>query len=197
MSKQWKPGKKSVELPAAQGAAQGPARPSRIRREPKPAEKEVKPPSPQREAWGVVAGVVLFGAASAALAVGIGEVTSTRSAAAPAPALEFGHCYNHAGPNCVVDGDTAYIAGARVEIAGLDAPEIQGAACPREASRGIEAAVRLNDLLNRGKVTIAGIERQADGRLLRKVEVDGRDVGAAMVSAGVARDYGGGRTSWC
>jgi hypothetical protein len=29
------------------------------------------------------------------------------------------------------------------------------------------------------------------------VQVNGADVGAAMVSAGVAREYGNGRRAWC
>ena len=195
MSKQWKPGKKTVELPSAQGAA----RPSRIRREPVPlAQREVepKPESPEREIWRGVAGVALFGAACAALIVGFSDITSFRRDPGPPPA-EFGHCYNHSGPNCVLDGDTIYLAGAKVEIAGLDAPEIGAARCPAERTRGIEAAVKLLELLNRGKPTVTGTERDPDGQLLRKLEVDGRDIGAAMVSAGVAREIGGGRRSWC
>jgi micrococcal nuclease len=34
-------------------------------------------------------------------------------------------------------------------------------------------------------------------RLLRNVAVNGEDVGEAMIAAGVARDYGTGRRSWC
>ena len=54
-------------------------------------------------------------------------------------------------------------------------------------------------LLNSGVVTMSSIERDRDvyGRLLRNVAVNGADVGEAMVSAGVAREYGGGRRSWC
>ena len=95
------------------------------------------------------------------------------------------------------DGDTANIDGERLEIAGMDAPEVRGAACPDERSRGIDAAVRLRDLLNSGEVKLLATQRAHDGRMLTKVEVDGRDVGAAMVAAGVAREYGGGPRSWC
>ena len=199
VSKQWKPGKKTVELRPAQGAAQGAARPSRIRREPVPLahrEVEPKPDSPERDIRRGVAGVALFGIACAALTVGFSEITSRRSAPA-APPAEFGHCYNHSGPNCVIDGDTIYLAREKIEIAGLDAPEIGAARCPAERTRGIEAAVTLLELLNRGDVKIASIEPDADGQLVRKLEVDGRDVAAAMVSADVAREIGGGRRSWC
>ena len=46
---------------------------------------------------------------------------------------------------------------------------------------------------------MTNIDRNRDryGRLLRNVEVNGQDVGETMVSAGVAREYGSGRRSWC
>ena len=46
---------------------------------------------------------------------------------------------------------------------------------------------------------MTSIDRDRDiyGRLLRDVAVDGGDVGEAMINAGVARDYGSGRRSWC
>lgn len=187
MSKPWKPGRQAVEL-----------RPSRIRRDPvRLVESKVEPPSREREVWGTVAGVVLFALAGAALVVGFSDITNHRTAAATKPAAQFGHCYNHSGPNCVVDGETILIGGEKVEIAGIDVPEIGEPACPEEASRGVEAAVRLLELLNSGKVTMTGTERGADGYLRRKVEVDGKDVANAMVSSGVARVSGGGSRSWC
>ena len=188
MSKHWKPRRKTIEL-----------RPSRIRRDPAPLEKEVQPPSPKREAWATVAGVVLFAAACAALTVGISEATSNSESAAATPSdtARFGQCYNHPGPNCVLDGETVIVGGKTVEIAGMDVPEIGEAACPEEANRGIDAAVRLLELLNSGTVTIAGTQRDSDGHLRSRVAVDGRDVAQAMIRAGVAREYGSGRKTWC
>jgi endonuclease YncB( thermonuclease family) len=40
-------------------------------------------------------------------------------------------------------------------------------------------------------------DRDVYGRVLRDVAENGADVGEAMVSAGVAREYGSGRRSWC
>jgi endonuclease YncB( thermonuclease family) len=61
------------------------------------------------------------------------------------------------------------------------------------------ATERLHELLNSGTVTMTSIDRNRDvyGRLLRNVAVGGQDVGEAMISAGVAREYGGGRRPWC
>jgi endonuclease YncB( thermonuclease family) len=40
-------------------------------------------------------------------------------------------------------------------------------------------------------------DRDVYGRLLRNVRVNGRDVGEALISDGVARAYAGGRRPWC
>lgn len=122
-----------------------------------------------------------------------GSPVSQRSAAS------FGYCYTGGGANCVVDGDTFYMNGEKVRIAGVDAPETHPPRCDYEARLGEQATRMLQDLLNSGTVTMTSIERDRDvyGRLLRNVQVDGTDVGETMVSAGVAREYGSGRRPWC
>jgi endonuclease YncB( thermonuclease family) len=40
-------------------------------------------------------------------------------------------------------------------------------------------------------------DRDVYGRLLRNVQVNGRDVGETLISDGVARAYAGGRRPWC
>jgi micrococcal nuclease len=99
----------------------------------------------------------------------------------------------------VVDGDTFYVNGAKVRIAGIDAPETHPPRCAEEARLGNAATERLRALLNSGAVTMSAIDRDRDGygRLLRNVAVNGADVGEAMISAGVAREYGSGRQPWC
>jgi endonuclease YncB( thermonuclease family) len=111
----------------------------------------------------------------------------------------FGTCKWGGGTNCVVDGDTFYLNGEKVRIAGIDAPETHDYGCASELALGDEATEKLQALLNSGTVTMTSIDRDRDkyGRLLRNVAVDGADVGEAMVSAGVAREYGGGRRRWC
>ena len=84
-------------------------------------------------------------------------------------------------------------------LLGIDAPETHPPRCDYEARLGNEATEKLQALLNSGAVTMTSIDRDRDvyGRLLRNVAVNGADVGEAMVSAGVAREYGSGRRSWC
>ena len=95
--------------------------------------------------------------------------------------------------------DQFYLNGDKVRIAGIDAPETHDYGCQSELALGNQATERLHGLLNSGAVTMTGIDRNRDryGRLLRNVAVNGEDVGEAMVSAGVAREYGSGRRSWC
>jgi endonuclease YncB( thermonuclease family) len=111
----------------------------------------------------------------------------------------FGYCKWGGGVNCVVDGDTFYIGGAKVRIAGIDAPETHDYRCRSELELGERAARDLQALLNSGAVTMTPIDRDRDvyGRLLRNVSVDGRDVGEALIADGVARAYAGGRRPWC
>lgn len=113
--------------------------------------------------------------------------------------VPFGYCHRGGGTNCVVDGDTFRIGGEKVRIAGIDAPETHPPRCDHEAQLGDAATEKLRALLNSGAVTMTSIDRDRDvyGRLLRNVQVDGADVGEAMVNAGVAREWAGHREPWC
>jgi endonuclease YncB( thermonuclease family) len=111
----------------------------------------------------------------------------------------FSYCKWGGGTNCVVDGDTFYLNGAKVRIADIDAPETHDYRCRSELELGERAARQLQALLNSGAVTMTPIDRDRDvyGRLLRNVQVNGRDVGETLISDGVARAYAGGRRPWC
>jgi endonuclease YncB( thermonuclease family) len=130
------------------------------------------------------------------------DTTSVRLAAAGtsgAVRASFGYCKWGGGTNCVVDGDTFWIAGEKVRIAGIDAPETHPSRCDNEARLGNRATEQLHALLNSGAVSMTSIDRDRDryGRLLRNVAVNGQDIGEAMIAAGVAREYGRGRKPWC
>jgi endonuclease YncB( thermonuclease family) len=184
--------------PARQGVA---LRPSRIRREPlriEPLQKKAEPPSPERDIWFGVAGVVLFALIIACVTVGFSAITGHGDSAGAKPVNvdQFGRCDVGDQPNCVIDGETIQIAGKTVKIAGIEAPKIRSAGCAQEAERGGEAVEGLLAILNGGPVAAAGDVREPDGQVRTKVEVDGRDVGVAMINAGLARTYGSD-PSWC
>ena len=113
--------------------------------------------------------------------------------------MSFGTCKWGGGRNCVVDGDTLFVGGAKVRIANIDAPETHEYGCPAELALGERSANRLRALVNSGTVRLRAADRDVDvyGRRLRTVEVDGVDVGEVLVSEGLARPYHGGRKPWC
>lgn len=129
------------------------------------------------------------------------DAGSPRSGSAPNDAVRasFATCKSGGGYNCVVDGDTIYLSGQKIRIAGIDAPETHDYGCASELALGERAAARLHQLVNSGAISLSSIDRDEDkyGRKLRNVAVDGRDVGHVLVSEGLAREYGGGRRSWC
>ena len=111
----------------------------------------------------------------------------------------FHQCKWGGGTNCVVDGDTLYLEGQKIRLAGIDSPETHDYGCPEELALGDRATDRLQELLNGGAVTLSSIDRDEDvyGRKLPEVAVDGSDVGDTLISEGLARACGGGRRSWC
>jgi endonuclease YncB( thermonuclease family) len=111
----------------------------------------------------------------------------------------FGYCKWGGGTNCVVDGDTFYLAGQKIRIADIDAPETHDYRCPSELELGNRASDRLHTLLNSGAISMSGIGRDRDvyGRLLRNVAVNGQDVGETLIDEGLAHRYVSGKLPWC
>ena len=198
VSKHWNPGGKATALGGSR-IRREPARPSRIRREPIRLEKKEPVYSEEREIAVGVIGIVLMAAALAVVILGISIFTIVKSdpMAAAADAVKFGQCYNSDGSNCVLTGDTIYVDHQRVQIAGIEAPGINAAACRKERDRGIDAAVGLSGLLQSGEVTVNPIFRDEYGRAVSKVQVNGRDVADYMTSHSFVRAYTGEKQKWC
>lgn len=96
------------------------------------------------------------------------------------------------GPAVAVDGDTLDIAGTRIRLEGIDAPEMAQAckrasgedwACGREAQQVLTAIIR--------NKTIACDQRGTDKykRILGVCFADGEDINAFMVETGYARAF--------
>lgn len=120
----------------------------------------------------------------------------------PAPDMlsaDFSLCHTGGGVNCVVDGDTFWLAGEKYRIADIDTPETHPPRCEGEALLGRRATERLQALLNQGPFSLESGERETDryGRNLRIVTRDGQSIGAMLVSEGLARPWDGGRRPWC
>jgi endonuclease YncB( thermonuclease family) len=175
-------------------------KPSRIRRDPLPAQPRSRVRrSDQAETVAGVAGIVAIAAVVVAVIISIAWVTYSKlDPSAAAAAARFTQCYAADGPNCVVDGDTISVGKETVQIAALDTPQIANARCEGERTRGIEAAVRLVDFLNRGPVTLGAPVRDVGGRTVRKVMVKGQDVRDTMIEAGLGRRFNPeSHKGWC
>jgi len=120
-------------------------------------------------------------------------------ALAIAVTASFALCAASPRITCVVDGDTFWLAGEKVRIADINAPETHNAACAGEAARGELATLRLLALLNAGpfELEVGRRDRDRYGRLLRTVTRGGRSLGAQLVDEGLAEVWKGRRGDWC
>lgn len=86
----------------------------------------------------------------------------------------------------VVDGDTVAIAGYRWRLVGYDAPEVYSRSrTAGERSAGMQAALKLQDLIKSGKVQLEVTDMPDKwGRGRARLTVDGRDVADAMKAGG-------------
>lgn len=85
-------------------------------------------------------------------------------------------------PSRVVDGDTFDLAGQRIRLMGIDAPEMETAAGPL-------ARDALVTLLARGPITCRDTGERSYGRTVATCQdAVGEDLGGAMVAAGWATD---------
>lgn len=163
-----------------------------------------RPVKPKRGSlWGFVVPIAFVIVAVVLSIWGSGALnrSAARSTAAATTSrgLVFGLCSEGGLTNCVASGDSFYLGGKNVRIAGIEAPQLYGAACPREAALGRESAAHLRLLLNSGELEMSKIERDLDryGLLLRNVSIDGKHVGRTMAASGLARQIGDLTRSWC
>ncbi len=96
-----------------------------------------------------------------------------------------------AGPAKVVDGDTIGVAGQRIRLHGIDAPEGRQT-CRRAAVTwlcGIEAARALRQFIDSRRVTCR--ERDVDryGRIVAVCHAGGQDLNGRLVAEGMALAY--------
>lgn len=110
----------------------------------------------------------------------------------------FGVCAGEVRINCVVDGDTFWLAGTRIRIADINTPEVGSPGCAAEAALGRRATMRLREL-SAGPFELVSIDRDEDvyGRKLRIVMRDGRSIGDALVTDGLAHYWRGHQENWC
>ncbi|MES0828211.1 thermonuclease family protein [Ruegeria sp. SCP11] len=99
-----------------------------------------------------------------------------------------------------VDGDTIDHGDDRYRLVGFDAPETYRPQCRAEKALGLEAKARLTELVQSADQIELVIQPDLDShhRFLAVGRVAGQEVGAILISEGLARPYSGGRRrSWC
>lgn len=108
----------------------------------------------------------------------------------------------------VIDGDSLAVrvdlwpglqVATIVRLRGIDAPELAGR-CPEERRRAAAARDALAALVGDGTVSLAAVETDKyGGRVVADVaDAEGRPLAEALVDAGLARPYDGGRRDgWC
>lgn len=117
-------------------------------------------------------------------------------AASVAMAEQMARCNGLRRTTCVVDGDTVWISGEKIRLAGIDAPEVEG---QRNAERqgAARAAERLAELLSTGPYRIERLGLDRCHRTLAVIRVGGVDVGARLVGEGFARTWPDRSARWC
>ena len=85
-----------------------------------------------------------------------------------------------------IDGNTLKMGGAIYRLWGIDAPELDQRCYPEGWRAGIEAARALAAMVERWPVTCEARSTDEHGRKLAVCRAAGRDLGAAMVLAGMA-----------
>lgn len=107
----------------------------------------------------------------------------------------------------VVDGDTIRARAMIwldqeiriiVRLRNVDTPELKGR-CPREIKLAKQARRFTSRILQPGPIILTDIRRgKYGGRVVARIaNKDGRDLGEALINAGLARPYSNRRHSWC
>lgn len=153
--------------------------------------------------WGLCAGLLSLQLVLGETRAAEMESTSPGPLAGPVPAIVEG----------VVDGDTLRVRAriwldqevrVLVRVAGIDTPELRGR-CAGENVLALKAREFTGNFLRQREkpdpaIWLTEIDQDKfGGRVLAQVRnTDGNDLAAALVRAGFARDYAGGRRAdWC
>lgn len=95
-----------------------------------------------------------------------------------------------AGPARVIDGDTLEIAGQRLRIGGIDAPERAETCIDAQGQDwpcGAWATKATRELLGQQRLTCVDLGEQSFDRIVARCYIGGRDLAVSLIEAGIAR----------
>lgn len=115
------------------------------------------------------------------------------------PSFAIEECGRGQRYTCVVDGDTLWLEGRKLRLAGYDTPEATTNICGgrSEIALARRATARFIEILNTTQIEITSVDgSDSYGRGLVQITSNGRDVGDILVSEGLARYWPDGREFW-
>lgn len=129
-------------------------------------------------------------------------LASTVFGLTPANSEEWRAQFNMCGRDrhtCVVDGDTIWLDGVNLRLESYDTPEPYTDICGGQAEVALahQASARLLQLLNSNSFTVETSGKDRYGRVLATIRIGGTDVGAILISEGLARRWPDGHEFWC
>ncbi len=146
--------------------------------------------------------VAAFSAGAAYNALDIDQWVHRQLSQEPASAyrferINFSICGSFRRYTCVIDGDTVWLRGEKIRLAGIDAPEKHEPQCRYEADLANQATHKLRDLLSDNEWRLARIGKDRYGRTLATFHTLTSTIGDELIAAGLARKWRGRRMPWC
>jgi endonuclease YncB( thermonuclease family) len=102
--------------------------------------------------------------------------------------------------DCVVSADRFVFHGQKIRLVGVEVPNIRKPRCEAERIKASDAKLRARAFLDSGPfdlVTWQGNDADVDGHKLRDVTRNGRSLADVLVSEGLAKRPGAGKSGWC
>ena len=107
----------------------------------------------------------------------------------------FAFCGRSGLNNCVADGNTFWMKGVKMKLAGIDVPQTDQARCMMERQKGFAAKVRLRDMLNGGAFEVASAGN--GGAEQKSLSRSGMSFAEQLMREGLAHPATAKNQSWC